>query len=52
MVFSKSTSMWVVLAAVLATLTMLLVAYFLGGFETTYPPPTSSGWLQSLGMAA
>jgi hypothetical protein len=52
MVFPKSASMWVLLLAILATITMLLVAYFLGGFETTYPPPTRSGCVQSTGTAA
>lgn len=52
MVFPKSASMWALLLAVLALVTMLLVAYFVGGFETTYPPPERSGWVQSTGTAA
>jgi len=52
MVFSKSASMWILLAVCLAVLTMLLLAYFLGGFEHAYPKPVRSGWVQSIGTAA
>jgi len=45
MYFPKSASMWVLLAVLVAALTMLLFVYFQGGLETAFPPPEPSGWM-------
>ncbi len=44
--FPKSASIWILLAVLVAALTMLLFVYFQGGLEHAFPAPQPSGWMQ------